>query len=162
MIKVKDRFSQIFNKKKSILKCFRFGEVINLSSGEDFLNAIDSEEKTCTVVILLHEPGVEGCQTMLGCIQCLAKEHKTVKFCEIFGSAAGLSKHFKVSGVPALLVYRDGQLISSFVRLTDQLGEDFFANDVESFLQEHSILPCLHEVPKIIRGPGVTQDEDED
>ena len=49
-------------------------------------------------------------------------------------SAAGLSRHFKVSGVPALLVYRAGQLLASFVRLTDQFGQDFFANEVEAFL----------------------------
>jgi hypothetical protein len=140
----------------------KFGELIHLRSGEDFLTAVDSEEKTCTVIVLLHEPEVEGCETMLGCLRCLAKDHKPVKFCEIFGSAAGLSKHFKVSGVPALLVYRDGQLISSFVRLTDQLGENFYANDVESFLQEHSLLPNLEEVPRIIRGPNLVQDEDED
>jgi hypothetical protein len=39
-----------------------------------------------------------------------------------------------VSGVPALLVYRAGQLLASFVRLTDQFGQDFFANEVEAFL----------------------------
>ena len=37
---------------------------------------------------------------------------------------------FKVSGVPALLVYREGQLLANFIRLTDQLGEDFYANEV--------------------------------
>ncbi len=40
----------------------------------------------------------------------------------------------KVSGVPALLVYRAGQLTATFLRLTDQLGQDFFANEVEAFL----------------------------
>ncbi len=46
----------------------------------------------------------------------------------------------KVSGVPALLVYRAGQLTATFLRLTDQLGQDFFANEVEAFLlgDEHS------------------------
>ena len=52
-----------------------------------------------------------------------------------------LSKHFKVAGVPALLVYRAGNLLGSFIRVTDQLGTDFFASDVESFLAEHGMLP---------------------
>ena len=39
-------------------------------------------------------------------------------------------------GLPALLVYKGGQLIGNFVRVSDQLGDDFFAMDVESFLQE--------------------------
>ena len=65
----------------------------------------------------------------------MCREYKSAKFCQIVASAAGLSRHFKVSGVPALLVYRAGQLLASFVRLTDQFGQDFYANEVEAFLQ---------------------------
>lgn len=38
--------------------------------------------------------------------------------------------------MPALLVYRGGNLLGNFVRLTDEFGEDFFAADVENFLVE--------------------------
>ena len=41
---------------------------------------------------------------------------------------------WQVSGVPALLIYRAGQVLATFVRLTDQFGEDFYANEVEAFL----------------------------
>ena len=41
-----------------------------------------------------------------------------------------------LSGVPALLVYQKGELIGNFIRLSDELGDDFFATDVESFLVE--------------------------
>ena len=44
---------------------------------------------------------------------------------------------FKAStGVPALLIYKKGELIGNFIRLSDEFGEDFFAADVESFLVE--------------------------
>ena len=49
--------------------------------------------------------------------------------------------------------------MNSFIRMTDQLGEDFFANDVESFLLEHGMLPSKEDVPQIIRGPAVTNDD---
>ena len=39
-------------------------------------------------------------------------------------------------GLPALLVNKGGQLIGNFVRVSDHFGEDFFAIEVESFLQE--------------------------
>jgi len=104
---------------------------------------------------------VDGCQAMYGCVQCLAEDYINVKFCRIRASGAGLSKHFEASGVPALLVYRGGQLIGNFVRMTDRLGEDFFANEVESFLIEHGMLQNKTEVPKIIRGPK-TNDGDSD
>lgn len=40
------------------------------------------------------------------------------------------------NGLPALLVYKNGQLVGNFVGLEDVLGEDFFAADVESYLIE--------------------------
>ena len=39
-------------------------------------------------------------------------------------------------GVPAILVYKSGELIGNFVRLTDELGEEFYSSDLESFLIE--------------------------
>jgi hypothetical protein len=39
-------------------------------------------------------------------------------------------------GVPALLVYKSGELIGNFVRVSNELGHDFFANDVEGYLLE--------------------------
>ena len=40
------------------------------------------------------------------------------------------------SGCPALLVYKSGDLIGNFIRISDDLGDDFFATDIESFLLE--------------------------
>ena len=40
------------------------------------------------------------------------------------------------NGVPTLQAYRDGQLIGNFVRLSDEFGEDFYADEVESYLKE--------------------------
>jgi len=139
----------------------RFGNMVDLSSAS-FLGAIDGESKDCTVIILVYEPQAEGCQAMYGCLQCLAQDYVHVKFCRILASGAGLSKHFEVSGVPALLVYRGGQLVGNFVRMTDHFGEDFFANEVESFLIEHGMLPNKEEVPFIIRGPATEHCDSDD
>ena len=78
-------------------------------------------------------------------------------------SAAGLSKHFKASGVPAILAYRNGELMANFVRITDTLGEDFFSSDLESFLVEHGVLTDKSLLPTIIKGPAEnTADSDSD
>ena len=55
-----------------------------------------------------------------------------------------------------------GQLLNSFVRMTDQLGDDFFASDVEGLLLEHGLLPSKEDVPKLIRGPAVNKAGDSD
>ena len=40
------------------------------------------------------------------------------------------------NGLPAVLVYRRGELVGNLLRVTDSLGEDFSEGDVEGFLQE--------------------------
>jgi len=136
----------------------KFGQLFNWITGEELLNQVDGEDPSVSVVVMVYENGAEGCSALQGCLECLAKDYLTIKFAKILSSAAGLSKHFKDSGVPALLVYKGGQLLASFVRLTDQLGTDFFAPDVESLLSEHGLLPDRDAVQSIIRGPAVHND----
>jgi len=42
----------------------------------------------------------------------------------------------KLKGVPALLVYKDGNLIGNFVQLKEEFGTEFYPGDVENFLIE--------------------------
>lgn len=71
-------------------------------------------------------------------------------FYYFLGSTAGLSKHFKKRGVPALLVYKNGQVIGNFVNVSDTLGTDFYASDVENFLLENGIIVDKTNISKII------------
>lgn len=129
----------------------RFGNVFSLNDGDEFLKAIDHEDKTITVIVHIYEQKMAACKTMNRCLDELAKSYDTVKFCKIVSSVAGLSRAFNVSGVPALLVYKSGNLIGNFVRLTDDLGGDeFFTSDVEGFLIEHAMLPDKSHVPAIV------------
>ncbi|XP_012265944.2 phosducin-like protein [Athalia rosae] len=130
----------------------KFGKVLNLKSADQFLTAIDKEHESVTVVIHIYEANNEGCITMNGCLLMLATEYPHVKFCTIQGSAAGLSRHFKKEGVPALLVYKKGQVIGNFVRITDHLGTDFYSSDIENFLIEHGMLNDKSCVPSIVTG----------
>ena len=103
------------------------------------------------MIIHIWEQTNEACKAVDGCLQIIAKEYSHVKFCRIQASAAGLSRHFKISGIPALLVYRSGELVSSFVRLSDTLGEDFYASDLESFLIENGDMYDVKLMPTFIR-----------
>ena len=40
------------------------------------------------------------------------------------------------NGLPAVLVYRKGELLGNLLRVTDHLGQEFTEGDVEGFLQE--------------------------
>ena len=45
-----------------------------------------------------------------------------------------------VGGIPAILVYKKGDVIGNFVRLTDEFGDDMYPADVECFLIEYVYL----------------------
>ena len=61
------------------------------------------------------------------------------------------------------MVYKSGDLIKSFVRLTDSLGDDFFASDLESFLIENGVMSDANLMPSIIKGPSANvQQNDSD
>ncbi|CAG4939216.1 unnamed protein product [Parnassius apollo] len=122
-------------------KAPKFGKVITLNNQEEFLNAIDKEDMNVTVIIHIYNRKVKSCTAMDGCLNVLAADHPTIKFCRIDADVAGLSQHFRVDGVPALLVYKGGQIIGNFVQLATELGNDFFAVDVQRFLIEYGMLP---------------------
>ncbi|PSN42731.1 Phosducin-like protein [Blattella germanica] len=137
-----------------------FGKVFFLKDGEEFLDAVDKEEKTVTIVVHIYEENVPGCEAMNGSLISLSQDYPQVKFCKMIGSVAGMSKRFKISGVPALLVYKAGQLVGNFVRVSEELGNDFFSEDVESFLLEHGMLPDKTCVPSIIKSQNNDDDSD--
>ncbi|XP_068235113.1 phosducin-like protein [Palaemon carinicauda] len=139
----------------------QFGRLISLEDGNSFLDAIDKEDKGVTVIVHLYDQEALGCEAMNGCLSCLAQDYPYVKFCKLPASAAGVSSHFKVTGLPALLVYKEGTLMGNFVRLTDELGDDFYATDVESFLIEHGMLMDRSLVPPGIRGPSIPDNDDD-
>lgn len=138
-----------------------FGEVMSLSTADDFLHAVDKEDALVTVIVHIYENKFPACKTMNRCLDELAMNYKNVKFCKILGSVAGLSKNFKVAGIPALLVYKGGNLIGNFIRMSDDLGgDDFFASDVESFLIEHAMLIDKSHVPVIVNNGNNSDDDD--
>ena len=132
----------------------RFGKIIDLNTGEDFLSAIDKEDKSVPVIIYIYEAEVSGCEAVYQCLKLIAEEHLHVKFCRVRASNVPLSKQFKDSGVPAIQGWRGGELLGSLVRITDQLGEDFYMSDLEGYLVESGLLADKNLVPSVIRGPA--------
>lgn len=119
----------------------KFGAVRTLNTKEEFLDAIDKEDANITVIIHIHNKKSRACETMNGCLDILAAEYRDMKFCRILADITGMSRLFRSEGVPAILVYKGGQIIGNFVQLATELGNDFFATDVERFLIEYGVLP---------------------
>ncbi len=139
-----------------------FGRVFDLRTDEEFLNAIDKEEKSIAVLVLISSDESRSCRAATSCWRKLASVHPLVKFCSFDAATACLSQRFKVNGVPAIIVYKGGDLVASFVRLATDLGEDFVVDDLESFLVEHGLLRDRELVPGIIRGRAIGDSSDSD
>ncbi|XP_022671625.1 phosducin-like protein [Varroa destructor] len=129
----------------------KFGKLQILRSSEFFLDAIDHEHKETTVFVHIYGPGSKGCDALNACLNTLAEEYPLYKFCVMSTEAAGMTSYFEKYGVPALVIYRGGNLIGNFVRLSDEFGDDFDSVEIESFLVDHGYLPDPSTVPKIVR-----------
>lgn len=142
----------------------RFGVVQKLKDGDQFLAAVESEDASVCVLVLLYEPGAPGCSSAVRAVESLARDHVHVKFCTARPSHLSMSTQFMNSGVPALLAYRGGQHVGNWVRFTSELGEDFESADFEGYLVEHGILNDRQLIPpSSISGPSASQNSsDED
>lgn len=119
----------------------KFGNVYELESGEAFLQVIEKEHRLSSVVIHIYQDDVKGCERLNSCLECLASEYLSVKFCRIDAVATGASERFTSEVLPAVLVYKAGELIGNFMAITKHFSDDFFAPDVEAFLNEYGVLP---------------------
>uniref|UniRef100_A0A8D0C780 Phosducin n=1 Tax=Salvator merianae TaxID=96440 RepID=A0A8D0C780_SALMN len=129
----------------------KYGYLSELQSGEQFLEAVEKERKTTTVIVHIYEDGIKGCEALNNSLTCLAAEYSTVKFCKIKASNTGAGDRFSTEVLPSLLVYRGGELVSNFISVAEQFGEEFFAVDVEAFLNEYGLLP-EKEIPGLGNG----------
>nr|XP_009857665.1 phosducin-like protein [Ciona intestinalis] len=140
----KKRIMELKNKFASKWVGIAFGKVTNLT-GENYVEEIESEKKFVTIIIHIYDDNVPACEAMNGCIQVLAQKYRTVKFCKVKASEARVSSNFVENGLPALLAYKNNVIIGNFVALSETLGEDFYATDVESFLHSYGTLPTSNE-----------------
>lgn len=129
----------------------KFGFLCELQNGEQFLEAVEKEHKSTTVMVHIYEDGVKGCDALNSSLTCLAAEYPTVKFCKIKASSTGAGDRFSSDVLPSLLVYKAGELLSNFISVSEQFNEEFFAVDVEAFLNEYGLLP-ERELPALGNG----------
>lgn len=118
----------------------RFGNLIEVR-GDKYATVIDGAPKEIFVVIHIYDEMIPGCQHMNKCLTMLAKLYPTAKFCRVQSFQVGVSEAFVKNGLPALLVYKGGEIKANLVRITDSLGKDYTVEDLESFLHEKQCLP---------------------
>lgn len=116
-----------------------FGQVYHLKNGDELLKAIDKENPNVLVIVHIYTKYSRPCSNLNRCLDELANELKHIKFVTLDASVTGLSGNFKENGVPALLAYKSGDLVKSFVQLEELLDKNFDASQVRELLIDNKL-----------------------
>ena len=120
------------------------------------------------VICNIYSATMKECHRLNECFDQLAQRHAATKFLSIEVNACGMSARFEEKGCPAILVYKKGSLIGSFVTVTNEFGSRFDVDDVESFLIDHGYLSDSRCIPELVsqqfpkfRDSADAQDDDD-
>lgn len=115
----------------------RFGTHTRVSKLE-FANLVKSVHELCFVVCHLYQNNLEACVRLNLIFEALAPQFPHVRFCRLRSNEAMAG--FKAAGLPALLVYKGGKMVTQALRVTDALPKAFGDLDVAKLLQAKGIL----------------------
>lgn len=118
----------------------RFGHLVDVR-GDKYDVYIENTLPHTFVIMHIYDEFLPVCQHVNKCLTELARLYPTARFCRVLASQVGVSPAFISNGLPALLVYRGGDLVGNLLRITDQLGETYSTSDLETFLHEKNCLP---------------------
>ncbi|KAH8869897.1 Phosducin-like protein isoform 3 [Schistosoma japonicum] len=117
-----------------------FNKIYDLVA-DTFIEEVDNTSKDTTVIVFIYENGNKSCAKVNTCLEKIFQNYPHVKFCRIRASDAHLSYRFSHHGVPAIVVYKNGELIGNLLSITKDLGDEFYPNDLDNYLVEHGFLP---------------------
>jgi len=119
----------------------RYGSVQDVEEVTTFLDLVDGTPPETLVVVHVYESFVPGCTAINRYMGTLAKRIPRILFVRMRGSLT--SDTFDHIACPAINVYRDGALILSRVRITDEIGERPQIEDFCEYLERE--LPAGEE-----------------
>ncbi|KAI9344943.1 thioredoxin-like protein [Obelidium mucronatum] len=96
----------------------RFG-VLKEIEVDEFVSSVENVDESVTVLVHLYQPDVEACRLVNSYLQVLAPQHNSVKMIKIISTKADPS--FDNIALPALLIYKGGNLTKSLLRITDEI-----------------------------------------
>ncbi|CAB4424594.1 unnamed protein product [Rhizophagus irregularis] len=139
----------------------RFGSLKEISANQ-YVKAIDNEPSNVCVIVHLYENSIPQCRLLNECLIYLARKFVKAKFLRILAS----DLEFDPVGLPALLVYKNGELIANLVKITEQIGEINFDSDtVEEVLIKYGAINKNEDIDDLYLEDYTTSrilDEDEE
>ncbi|KAL5112348.1 Phosducin-like protein [Taenia crassiceps] len=111
-----------------------YSRVYELNTG-NFVSEIDMEPAQ----------GNPACKSTNEAFEYLCKAYCHSKFCKIRASTAFLSRNFVANGIPAILVYKNKELIGNLISISKELDDYFPPEELETYLLEHGFLPLKED-----------------
>jgi len=113
-----------------------FGTFDRLSKAE-WTEAIKHTHELVYVICHLYENDVKACTKLNLCFENLCKSFPHVRFCRVRSTEA--IPGYKRVGLPSLIIYKGGDMVKSFVRVTSSIGP-ITDLSVAQFLAKQGIL----------------------
>ena len=125
----------------------KFGFVKEINK-QEYVREVNEAEKGTNVVLLLYENQNEISLKLAAILDEMSIKHRHVKFVKI--EARKCVENFKEEHVPAIFVYRDGEMVSQYLQVGAVLGGKKISFDiVEFFLARNKLVESeLDEDPR--------------
>uniref|UniRef100_A0A7E4UPZ9 Phosducin domain-containing protein n=1 Tax=Panagrellus redivivus TaxID=6233 RepID=A0A7E4UPZ9_PANRE len=130
---------KIRRQRMNMMRDMRRGRIMEVPDKHDFVRIVDSSVPDEVVFMHIYRDGLEGCQFLNDALLVLAGRIEKAKFYKVKATLLETSKSFEENALPTLQVYVNGDLTGNFVRITDDLSEDFGCDDLIQFLGRHEI-----------------------
>jgi hypothetical protein len=111
----------------------QYKTVDTVDSSEELLEEVGSCDPRTTVVVHMFEPSISACQLLNRFMEELAVKWPDVRFLRIQASNTNLM--IDRVALPAVSIYRAGDIVTVLAGLVEELGDRFGRDDVEWLLE---------------------------
>ncbi|VDL19535.1 unnamed protein product [Hymenolepis diminuta] len=112
-----------------------YSRVYELSTS-NFVSEIDMEPPQVTVIVHIYEEGNTACKSANEAFLYLCRAYPHSKFCRIRASLSFLSRDFIANGIPAILVYKNKEMVGNLISISKELDDFFTPEELETYLFE--------------------------
>jgi hypothetical protein len=126
--------------------------VFNRVTKDEMASEIHDAHELCFVVIHLFQNHIAACTALNLCFESLAPQFTRVRFIRIRSDEA--INNYSDAGLPTLLIYRGGELVSQHLRILNEIGSSVTDMTVATWLASKGVLSLPTEGLRAQRRPS--------
>mmetsp|Transcript_16236 Transcript_16236/g.33364 ORF Transcript_16236/g.33364 Transcript_16236/m.33364 type:complete len:367 (+) Transcript_16236:44-1144(+) len=114
-----------------------YGTLLEVDAFE-FAELVDDMDPRSHLVIHMYEPYVEGCKRINNMLDELSRRMRWCQVARLHCFKA--NPNFDPVALPVIMVYRGGEMVENFVKVTDVLPKDFKVDDLQWLLENAGVV----------------------